>query len=182
MAQLVKSSFPCLLQGRSQHALEAPLFHPACYWIFIVDRHFFLAPSFRKFLTGPMKYTRSLPKRLFRFLGRCPSNGKKLRRQRKRTQRKRQDSQAAQQAPTRAHPDDKDRGMEAREQNTRETQAHTGSSPNSLQLLPHPRSLGRRPLYLGAHWRIVGTSGPTRVYVWTWPVSLMRWYFWTNEG
>ena len=33
--QLGNSSFPfpCLLQGRSRHATEAPLFHPACYLI-----------------------------------------------------------------------------------------------------------------------------------------------------
>ena len=90
VTQLGNSSFPlpCLLQGRSQHAAEAPLFHPACYWTFIVDRHFFLANSFGKFLTGQIKYTRKLPKRLFRFLGQCPSNGKKLRGQSKRAQRK----------------------------------------------------------------------------------------------
>ena len=58
-------------------------------------------------------------------------------------------------------------GTEAREQKTSKTQAHTGRAgpSNSLQLLPHARSSGRRPLYLGAHWRIVGTSGPTMVYV-----------------
>ena len=62
VTQLGNSSFPCLIQDRSQHATEAPLFNPACYWIFIVDRHFFLAPSFRNFLTGQKKYTRRLPK------------------------------------------------------------------------------------------------------------------------
>ena len=78
-------------------------------------------------------------------------------------------------------------GTEAREQKTRETQAHTrraglllSSSSNSLQLVLHARSCGRRPLYLGTGaWLVLldQRGCPFRS-----DPLLMRWCFWTNEG
>ena len=162
-------SSPCLQQGSIQHATGARV-SVTCYWIFIVDRHFFSCALFRTISTGQVKYTRRMPKDVSGSWDGCPSNVKK------RGDNASGHSDSGNTAKHRnRHPQEhtgttKEGETEAREQKTRETQAHTGraGSPNSLQILPHARFSGRRPMCLGAHWRIVGTSGPTRVHVWTW--------------
>ena len=145
--------------------LKLRFFNPACYWIFIVDRHFFLAPSFRTFLTGQIKYTCRLPKDFSGSWDGCPSNVKKLRGQRKRAQQKRQHGQAAQQAPTRAHPEDKDRGNRSQgAEDQQKTGTHRQSRPPQQFATFAPCSVLRSAPFVS--WRSLAHC----------------WYFWTNEG